>query len=40
MLPYALYPGEIDDTISRNENLDQDEILRRFPFLAKPGSKV
>ena len=35
---YALYPGEIDDSISRNETLDQQEILRRFPFLAKPGS--
>ena len=37
---YALYPGEIDDTISRNENLDQHEILKRFPFLAKPGSML
>ncbi len=37
---YALYPGEIDDTISRNESLDQDRIIRRFPFLTKPGSKL
>lgn len=37
---YALYPREIDDTISQNENLDQDEILRRFPFLEKPGSRL
>lgn len=35
---YALYPGEIDDAISQNETLDHHEIIRRFPFLAKPES--
>ena len=35
---YALYPGEIDDLINRNENATEDEIIRKFPFLAKPGT--
>jgi len=33
---YALYPEEIDQIIKQNESTTQDEILKRFPFLAKP----
>jgi len=33
---YALYPDEIDGRISCNEEIDQERILKRFPFLAKP----
>ena len=34
---YALYPEEIDKIITQNEKITQDEIVKRFPFLAKPG---
>ena len=34
---YALYPEEIDEIINRNERMTQDEIVKKFPFLAKPG---
>ncbi len=34
---YALYPEEIDEIIDRNERMTQDEIVKKFPFLAKPG---
>lgn len=34
---YALYPEEIDEIIIKNERMNQDEVLKRFPFLAKPG---
>ena len=36
---YALYPDEINETIAQNENITQDEVLKRFPFLAKPGTE-
>jgi uncharacterized protein (DUF433 family) len=36
---YALYPDEIDERISRNEEIDQEKILKRFPFLAKPTGR-
>jgi uncharacterized protein (DUF433 family) len=35
---YAFYPDEINETITQNENITQDEVLKRFPFLAKPGT--
>jgi len=34
---YVLYSKEIDETIKQNENITQDEVLKRFPFLEKPG---
>ena len=34
---YALYPEEIDEIIVQNEAMNQDRVLKRFPFLAKPG---
>ena len=33
---YALYPDEIDDKITRNEDITQERVIKRFPFLAKP----
>ena len=33
---YALYPEEIDELIDQNERMTQDEIVKKFPFLAKP----
>jgi uncharacterized protein (DUF433 family) len=37
---YALYPGEIDEKITRNEDITQDQVIKRFPFLAKPVIKT
>ena len=34
---FALYPDEIDETIIRNEELTQEKVLKRFPFLARPA---
>lgn len=34
---YVLYPEEIDGIINQNESMTQDEISKRFPFLAKQG---
>lgn len=34
---YALYPDEIDAKIKSNEEITQDKVLKRFPFLAKPA---
>ena len=34
---YALYPDEIDTKIKRNQEITQDTVLQRFPFLAKPA---
>jgi len=36
---YALYSDEIDEKISRNENITQAQIIKRFPFLSKPAGK-
>jgi uncharacterized protein (DUF433 family) len=36
---YALYPQEIDDRIRRNDDLNRDKVLKRFPFLAKTVTK-
>ena len=35
---YALHPKEIDNLITKNEKITHDEITKKFPFLAKPGT--
>ena len=37
---YALYPDEIDERITRNENITQEQVIKRFPFLSKPAGKT
>jgi uncharacterized protein (DUF433 family) len=37
---YALYPNEIDEKITRNENITQEQVIKRFPFLSKPAGKT
>ena len=32
---YAFYSEEIDEIIKQNEMMNQDEVLKRFPFLTK-----
>ncbi|MBU4316883.1 MAG: DUF433 domain-containing protein [Proteobacteria bacterium] len=34
---YTFYLEEIDQLIKQNEMMNQEEVLGRFPFLAKPG---
>ncbi len=36
---YALYPDDIEERITRNEDITQEQILKRFPFLSKPAGK-
>ncbi|UCD81408.1 MAG: DUF433 domain-containing protein [Desulfobacterales bacterium] len=36
---YALYPDEIDEKISCNEDMTQEHVIKRFPFLSKPAGK-
>lgn len=36
---YALYTKEIDERISANEEMTEDRVLKRFPFLSKPEVK-
>ena len=36
---YALYPDEIDERITRNDNLSEAQVLKRFPFLSKTAGK-
>jgi uncharacterized protein (DUF433 family) len=36
---YALYPDDIDERITRNEDITQAQIIKRFPFLSKPAGK-
>jgi uncharacterized protein (DUF433 family) len=36
---YALYPDDIEEKIARNENITQQQVLKRFPFLSKPAGK-
>jgi len=33
---YALYPKEIDTRIASNEEMTEDKVRERFPFLSKP----
>ena len=37
---YALYPDEVDKKITRNEDITQEQIIKRFPFLSKPAGKT
>jgi uncharacterized protein (DUF433 family) len=37
---YALYPDEIDEKINRNEDITQEQVIKRFPFLSKPAGKM
>ncbi|MCP4296713.1 MAG: hypothetical protein GY786_14005 [Proteobacteria bacterium] len=37
---YALYPDEIDEKITRNEDITQEQVIKRFPFLSKPAGKT
>ena len=36
---YALYPDEIDDKTTRNEDITQEKVIKRFPFLSKPAGQ-
>ena len=36
---YALYPDEIDERISRNEDTTREQVIKRFPFLSKTAGK-
>ena len=36
---YTLYPTEIDEKITRNEEATQEAIVKRFPFLANPAER-
>ena len=36
---YALYPDEIDEKITHNEDNTQEKVLKRFPFLSKTAGK-
>ncbi len=37
---YALYPDDIDERITRNEDITQERVFKRFPFLSKPAGKT
>lgn len=36
---YALYPDEIDEKTASNRDITQEQVFKRFPFLAKPAGK-
>jgi uncharacterized protein (DUF433 family) len=36
---YALYPDDIEERITRNEDITQEQVVKRFPFLSKPAGK-
>ncbi|MBW2428942.1 MAG: hypothetical protein JRF56_08295 [Deltaproteobacteria bacterium] len=36
---YTLYPDEIDEKITRNEDITQAQVIKRFPFLSKTAGK-
>jgi uncharacterized protein (DUF433 family) len=36
---YALYPDEIDEKITRNEDITREQVIKRFPFLSKPAGR-
>ncbi len=36
---YALYPDEVDEKITRNEDVTQEQVIKRFPFLAQRAGK-
>lgn len=37
---YALYTDEIDEKITRNEDITHEQVIKRFPFLSKPAGKT
>jgi len=37
---YALYPNEIDEKITRNEDITESQVIKRFPFLSKMAGKT
>ena len=37
---YALYPDEIDEKITRNEEITEAQVIKRFPFLSKTAGKT
>jgi len=37
---YALYPDDIEERITRNEDLTQEQVIKRFPFLSKTAGKT
>jgi uncharacterized protein (DUF433 family) len=37
---YALYPDEVDEKIICNEDITQEQVIKRFPFLSKPADKT
>ena len=37
---YALYPDDIEEKITRNEKITQEQVIKRFPFLSKPAGKT
>ena len=37
---YALYTEEIDIKITHNDDITKDQVIKRFPFLAKPAGKT
>ena len=37
---YALYPDEIEEKITRNEDITQEQVIKRFPFLSKTAGKT
>ena len=37
---YALYPDDIEERINHNEDLTQEQIIKRFPFLSKTAGKT
>ena len=36
---YVLYPDDIEERIIRNEDITQEQVIKRFPFLSKPAGK-
>ena len=36
---FALYPDDIEERITRNEDITQKQVIKRFPFLSKPAGK-
>ena len=37
---YALYPDEIDEKITRNDDITEARVIKRFPFLSKTADKT
>jgi uncharacterized protein (DUF433 family) len=37
---YALYPNEVDEKIICDEDITQEKVIKRFPFLSKPVDKT